>query len=275
MIEVAMHKFNGSSSPEEVERDLRFAREKLVSRLEGRPAACGMQVRAQFIRACAAHHQGREEDALELLMASCETTGAMFAAISARPDTEVTFPFRGRNLSARSGPPDHHASPISWVTNLALALALRRSDVIDILVEVPARILEQANQHDTCFAHLVHALQSFLSDEDPDESLTDFEHFSKPAQLERVSSEFASRFRGVASCLRAIAANDQSDFDKSLVAQLTMHKKASGRGTAASDCSRLIDPLSSGMAVLGQEHGLTLNVESEYMPRWLITSRLK
>ncbi len=70
--------------------------------------------------------------------------------------------------------------------------------------------------------------------------------------------------------MRAIADKDQAGFDKSLLERLQVHKRAHSRGKAAADVAGLIDPLASGMAVLGGARGLTSNVESDYMPQWLL-----
>jgi hypothetical protein len=276
MIQVAMHTFKGSTSHESVDHDLTFARAKLPEHVQGRPTKCGKHVMAQFSRGCLAYHLGRLDDALELLTAACETAGAMYTAVSSQPGAIVTFPFRGRQLSGPSGPPEYLAGSVLWVTDLCLALALRRRDIINILVKVPMRAIEKAlgGRSDECFTHLVDALQDFLTGKDPGKSLVKFERLSQPENLKVVTPAFISRFRGMSLILKAIAAKDQASFDQSLVAKLTEFKKAHSRGTAASDPNGLIDLLASGMAVLAQECGLQLNVASVYIPSWLIAPKI-
>jgi hypothetical protein len=195
----------------------------------------------------------------------------MFAAITARPDTSVSFPFQGTLSSGPSGAPGFAAGPGSWLADVLLAIALRRSDVLEILVEVPVRVMEQApGTVDPFQAQLAYASQAFLQGEDVDEPLAEFERLSRPENVRIASPQVVNRFACVAATLRAIAAKDQALFDESLVNQLKAHNKLHARGTAASDPDGLIDRLSCGMAVLAQDHGLQLNVKSGYMPAWLV-----
>jgi hypothetical protein len=273
MIQVPAHKFKGSGDDAEVDSDLKFAREQLVRHVTGWPAKCGLQVSAQFTRGCTAYQLGRADAALELLTASCEVAAAMFAAVSASPESKVTFSFSGSVLSGPSGPTGFGAGCGAWLQDVMLAVALRRTDVMTALTEVPVRVMERAGEADAFFAHLAYATQAFLIGENPLEPLAEFDRLIRPENVKIASPKMVSRFAAAAASLRAIAGKDQTGFDESLVAQLKAHKKAHERGDDAARPDGLIDRLSCGMAVLGQERGLQLNVESGYMPPWLVGAK--
>lgn len=177
------------------DNELLFMRTVLAKRLEKRPANAGLQVGAQYATGCAALALGRESDALELITASSEASGAMYAAISARAGTQVSFTFRGAQLSGPSGPPGYNAGPLSWVAATCVALALGRHDVVSVLAAVPVPVLEQApGERDACWARLAYALQALLAEEDVGPPLTEFARLSQPQHLSIAAPDSVARY---------------------------------------------------------------------------------
>jgi hypothetical protein len=75
-----------------------------------------------------------------------------------------------------------------------------------------------------------------------------------------------ARFSGVAMGLAGIAAQDRGVFNEGVRVALAAHRDYYGDETGKELVTGLIDCLASGIAVLGLERGLTLSVESDYMP---------
>lgn len=68
---------------------------------------------------------------------------------------------------------------------------------------------------------------------------------------------------------RAIAASDQNAFTDALVAALKAHKAEASRGKLK-DTKGTFSDVASALAALGVDRGLRLEVESGYMPSWLL-----
>jgi hypothetical protein len=273
MMQVVSHQFTGNHLDREVDAELEFIRTKLAVRLQKKPVAAGAQISGQFIAACGAYHLGRTNDALELLNTCCDGAGALFAGIAAPANTTVTFPFRGATLAGPSGPPGFGAGPGPWATALLLAQALRRKEVVDIVLAVPVSVLSAApGERDACFAHLAYTLQAFFGDEDFNEPLAEFERLSRPENLTVSTPLGVESFRSIAPVLVAIAAQDQKGFSEALVNLLEAHKLAFGRGKEAASPAGLIDCHAAGLVALAEERGLHLEVQSGYIPPWLTTA---
>jgi len=271
MIEVKSHTFKGNYTDAELDKALVFARGGLADRLRKNPAGVGLQVSGCFLHACTAYHLGRIPDATELMDASCDCAAAMFSAISAEPNVQVTFPFRGGQLSGTSGKPAYGAGPGNWITAMLLAIARRRHDVIEVLRDTPlARLKEAPGERDECFAHWVLALQSFQGGSLFGEELAQADRLSRPEALKVATPAIVERYRAMGQVLGAIDVNSQAAYDQALKASVEAHKNFFGRGKQAGAPDSLIDPISCGLAVLGQERGLELHVRSGYLPEWLI-----
>ncbi len=57
---------------------------------------------------------------------------------------------------------------------------------------------------------------------------------------------------------------------EALVKQLEAHKKMFGKGKEAGSASGLIDARAAGLMRATLDRGLKLDVESDYVPKWLI-----
>jgi hypothetical protein len=271
MTKVSAHKFKGNYTDKEVEENLEFLRSTLASRLETGPAAMGKQVVAQFSRGCFAHSLGRSKDAFEMFQASSECAGAQFAATSAEPKTSVAFGFRGRTLTGPSGPPQFASEPPSWIGALLLAVAQQQPEVVETLLAVPTAVLQNApGEVDACYIHLVHALKAFFRNQDAAAHLAEFERLSRPEALKISTATSIERFRAIGSILSALAKRDDRGVNDALVKQLEAHKKFFGKGKEAGSASGLIDPQAAGLMRTALDRGLKLDVESDYVPKWLI-----
>ncbi len=271
MKNVSAHKFKNSYTEAEVEEDLEFLRNTLASRLEAAPASMGKQVAAQFTSACFTHSLGRFKDALEMFQASAECAGAQFAAISGAPNTRVAFAFRGKMLTGPSGPPQFASGAPSWVNALLLAVGLQYPHVVETLLSVPTKALQEApGEVDACYIHLVHALRAFFQNQDPTPHLAEFERLSRPEALKISTPLSIERFRAIGPTLTALTSRDEILLNEALVKQLEAHKKMFGKGKEAGSASGLVDARSAGLMRVALDRGLKLDVESDYVPKWLI-----
>lgn len=276
MITVPSHQFKGTYPEKLVDSSLAFARNELGSRLSDNPSeAGGVHADAQLTRAGGAFSCGRPKDALELLHASCDAAGALFSAVAASPGTKVTFVYRGTPLTGPAGAAGFGCGPGPWITSLLVAAALGRADTVRALVQVPAQLLSSApGERDACFLHLVYALQALVHGEDVTAPLAEFERLSRPEHLKIATPRTLERFRALAEALVAVAQADQAKFTAALVAMLKAHKAAFGKGKEAASHAYLIDIHSCGMARIGRDRGLQVEVESDYMPTWILNAQV-
>lgn len=274
MIRVKSHQYKGRYTDALVDAALQFARTDLSSRLSDDPVeAAGVHTKANLTEAGGAVACSRERDALELLQVSCDCAGALFAAISAPAGSQVTFPFRGAAISGPAGKPGYGTGPAAWVTSLLLASALGRADAVATLTAVPAQLFQEApGERDECFYHLVYAFQAFFLDEDVAEPLAEFERLSRPEHLKVATPRILERFRALGPALTAIVDKNQSSLTPALVGVLEAHKRAFGKGKEAASHAYLIDVHACGIARIARDRGLQIEVESDYMPPWLLNA---
>jgi hypothetical protein len=271
MIEVKAHTYKGNFTPAELDHNLEFSRTRLIERLRTKPAGIGSLIVTYLNASSLAHHFNRIDDAREMLNVACDCAGAMFAAISAPPDSQVTFNFRGSELQAPSGEPSNGSSPGSWISALLVAIAARREDTVDILRDVPhARFKDFPGEQDPCFLHWAAALRLFLEGGDFEPELAMADELARPENLHVATPTIVNRFGAIGPVLRAIANKDQSAFDQAMKACLEAHKKLFGRGKEANGPASLIDRHAAGLLVLGLQHDLKVGVRSEYIPDWLV-----
>jgi len=272
MTKISSHKFKGSYTAEEVEEDLAFLRNELGPKLANSPSAMGgKQVAAQFTRGCGAHSIGRPKDALEAFHASVECSGAQFAAASAEPNTTVAFVFRGKTLTGPSGAPKFGTLPPYWIQAALLSVALQRSEVLETLLAVPSAVFDEApGEVDACYVHLVHALKAFFAKRDFRAHLEEFERLSRPEALKIASPAILERYRAIGPVLTALEKGDAPAFNQALIIELEAHKKAFGKGKEANTPNGLIDVHAAGLMRVALDRGLEVDVESDYVPRWLI-----
>jgi Immunity protein 49 len=271
MIEVKSHEFKGNDTHDRVDQALEYTRTGLVARMTSNPAGLGLLKSSCFLHGCVAYALGRIPAAIEQMEASCDCAAAMFAAASAPPNSVVTFPFRGALLTGPSGKPGFGSGPGTWVSDLLLAIARRRRDVVDILRDVPVGFFSRApGERDACFVHWVAGLQLFLRGEDSKPQFARAELLSRTETLKVATPAIVNRYRVIGPALEAIETKDQLQFDQQLKASLEAFKKLYGRGKNATSSDSLIDPISAGLAVLGETRGLAIGVSSPYIPSWLI-----
>jgi hypothetical protein len=272
MTKIPAHKFKGNYSSEEVDEDVAFLRNELATKLANSPSAMGgKQVGAQFTRGCGAHSVGRPKEALEAFHASAECSGAQFAAVSAEPNTTVAFVFREKTLTGPSGPPQYGSLPPHWVQALLLSAALQRSEIVETLLAVPSVVFQKApGEVDACYIHLVHTLKAFFTKRDFEAHLEEFERLSRPEALKIATRQTLERYRAIGPALKALGKNDGPAANHALVAEIEAHKKTFGKGKEASTPNGLIDVHAAGLMRMTLDRGLKLDVESDYVPKWLI-----
>lgn len=271
MIEVKAHTYKGNFTQKELDSELDFSRTRLVERMKTNPANVGSLTWKSLKYTSLAHHFGRTDDARELLAVACDCAGGMFAAISAEPNSSVTFNFRGTELHARSGEPSNGSSPGDWMSALLVAFAARREDTVDLLRDVPhKRFKDFPGEQDECFLHWAAALRLFLEGGDFEPELAKGDELARPENLQVATPTIIARFGAIGPALRALAIEDQAAFDQALKGCLEAHKKVFGRGKEANTPASLIDYHSAGLLALGLQHELKVGVRSAYIPDWLV-----
>ncbi len=183
----------------------------------------------------------------------------------------MAFVFRSNTLVGPSGGPRFGSLPTYWVQALLLAVALQRRELAEIVLAVPTDVLKKVpGEIDACFIHLVHALQAFFEERDVQPHLEEFERLSRPESLKIATPRILERYRAVGPILVALRSGEASSVNDALVTQLKAHKAMFGKGKEAKNPTGLIDVHAVGLMRVALDRGMKLDVESDYVPKWLI-----
>lgn len=189
-----------------------------------------------------------------------------------RQEGPVDFTLEGQLIHSDDWAPSYGSGPSDWFQQFCLAVALRRDDTTKVLVDYPETQLKKSPAgFDGAWFPLVKALKGFwLGSDEYAASIADFMQMSEVQNLSVMSPKLAERYRAVLPALEAIEVGDQQRFTDCLVAGLKAHKDVMGRGSNAKDVTGLLALQVIGIATLGVNRGLSLEVDSGYCPAWLV-----
>jgi len=236
------------------------------------PAGQGRHVSGRITQGSWAHHVGNAGLASRLFGAGFDCAAAMFAAAAAQEGEDVEFMFDGQLLTGPSGQANHTANEGVWVNSFLLGIALGRSEQLAAHLAYPTnRLRETSGEGDEFRYAMVDTLKTFWTGNDSwkllcQQALSE----SEPNRLTVMSPRRAAPIRSVLHALEPISGGDQAGFTAALVATLKAHKAYYGRGKPSRGCTSLISIPACGVASLGLRAGLRLEVESGYLPTWLV-----
>jgi hypothetical protein len=187
-----------------------------------------------------------------------------------RPGEAIEFPLEGVVIHASGVEPTTRAPKhVDWIECLSMALCLRRADALAVLARFPIDLLER--RRDQFWGALCLALQRFLQ-EDPLWTELDAQATALAQAAQTETPKTVARYMSILPALRAVAAADQTAFTEALVHMLQAHKAQESRGQFKNTGPSLLALPACGMAALGVQRGLRLEVESGYMPAWLVNN---
>ncbi len=211
------------------------------------------------------------------LMRRCLSVSAECAAIcfqASGTEGMITFSLEGIEYQGPGGPSDYQASEELWLAAFLTTLLLRRRDLVETFRRFDRRALEMARSGGDAYRfELVEALRTFDAGEPGCEVFLDRCDALMAPQHVRAPIKYVAQHRALSMMLRAITHRDQVLFTEGYEAALKAHKALFGRGQAATQCDSLLALPAMGMAALGVDHGMKLEVESGYAPEWLVLGK--
>ena len=207
-----------------------------------------------------------ERTARRFYMIGVDYAAAGYQAIVA-PTERVCFPLEGAPQIAEASKPEEsdYPGPMKWAEAISIAVALRRTDGIAILSRFPINF----ERGDRFWKPLLQAYQRFVLG-DPGWVPLSAEASSLARSTSKTSPKTIARYMSMVPTMHAIAAHDAVAFTDALVEMLKAHKAEKSRGVDKDRGRSGFAELATGLAALGVDRGLPLEVESEYLPAWMV-----
>lgn len=269
MITVRAHRLTRPVVADGIADDVEFIEGNLLAYAGTHPEYVGKQSAFMLGRVVEAYAAGDLATTHRFMQVTADLAAGAFQIW--RQEGPVEFTIEGRPFRSADLAPSYGSGPSDWVQQLCLAVALRRDDTVEVLLDYPeAQLKKFPGQFDEAWYPLVDALKAFWSRRAYKKRLADFLKASEVEHLTVMSPELAERYRAVVPALAAIERGDQETFTGALVAGLKAHKAVMGHEDNAKDVTGLLALPVIGIAALGVRRGLALEVSSSYCPAWLV-----
>lgn len=193
---------------------------------------------------------------------------ALFARGSASSDQKIRIKLRSEWLEVSGGMDLYQTAP-SWIDGFSVALVLRDDAARASLREFDWQSFQDRETYDPYFVDLARSLSAVAAESgDADQLLT-----RAHAQAEQATlvPDFARRVGlPLVELAQAICARDQARFTSALVAALEGHAAIYRRKKDANRASGVLPMKHVGLCALAHDRGLKFEIESEYVPTWLV-----
>ncbi|MBD2248034.1 immunity 49 family protein [Nostoc sp. FACHB-888] len=166
-----------------------------------------------------------------------------------------------------------YSSGISWLKGFYLAIACRETHLNDSLAQIPVAILKQSSTRSDEYLYLqIEALQSFWKGQaDTPQRVIEAMKATDPEQV-KVGTIDAALNLAVPEIdlLFRLLENDATAFNEALVKALECHKKHWGKKSLKNDPHGFLALGPLGLAVIAYGRGISIEVESDYIPKYII-----
>ncbi|MGX7674240.1 immunity 49 family protein [Plantactinospora sp. DSM 117369] len=224
---------------------------------------------------CAMDPEAAKFETWEAWVTAMQIGSALFAAATAPKGTSVAVRIREQERILPAIGPESHLNAGTWVTAFYLAMVCRENERLKQLAQVPVSVLRDSGAPFGDYMYSwVDTLQSFwLGRQDVGGKLvaavdgTAPEALSRYADAERVSKILRPSLVVFYRYLR----QDREQFNTALRDALRRHREywTANEGRAVnSDGLVALGPLA--MACLARDQGISVEVESEYLPKALL-----
>ncbi|WP_432138680.1 immunity 49 family protein [Streptomyces sp. bgisy154] len=223
---------------------------------------------------CAVDPQAVKFETWEAWVTAMQTGSALFAAAVAPEGTRVTCRVKDRERTLPATGPESHLNAGTWVTSFYLAMICRDNDRLRQLAEVPVSLLRDSGAvFDEYIYPWVETLQSFwLGRQDVGDKLVAAVDGTSPEALRYADADLMAKvlYPPLIVFYRVVR-RDAAEFNKALADAVRWHK---AYWTADEDRANHADGLVAlgplAMACLARDQGISVEVESEYLPRALL-----
>ncbi|AXE88399.1 immunity 49 family protein [Streptomyces sp. Go-475] len=223
---------------------------------------------------CAVDPQAVRFETWEAWVTAMQTGSALFAAATAPEGASITCRIKEQEQTLPATGPESYLNAGTWVTAFYLAMICRDNDRLHRLAEVPISFLRESGAvFDEYIYSWVEALQSFwLGRPDVGDKLIAAVDGTGPEALRYADADLMSKILYPPMILLyRVIRRDPAEFNKALADALRWHKAYwtadLDRATSA-DGLVALGPLA--MACLARDQGITVEIESEYLPKALL-----
>jgi hypothetical protein len=165
-----------------------------------------------------------------------------------------------------------YSDGISWLHGFYLGVACRESHLNDRLAEIPVAVLKQSSSRNDEYLYLqIEALQSFWKGAtDTPQRVIEAMKATDPELIKVGTVDYALNIavREIDLLFRLLE-NDSVAFNESLIKALERHKKHWSKKNLKNDPNGFIAIGILGLVSIAYERGMTIEVESDYIPKYI------
>lgn len=187
----------------------------------------------------------------------------------------VTIPIDGQQLALAATGPTDNTTPAMWLRVFGLSLALRRPDATVALCAVDVDILRRSpTQVDDFRYEVVSAMQDFALGRNWRAAAARAVERAQPQHTRVAGREYVEVELSEVKMLEPLDARDAAAFDRAFAAALEAHKAYWGSKQWIGHAIGRIAVTPLGLAALAHDRGLAFDLESGYVPAWLVRGEL-
>jgi hypothetical protein len=165
-----------------------------------------------------------------------------------------------------------YSDGVSWLHGFYLGVACRESHLNDRLAEIPVAVLKQSSSRNDEYLYLqIEALQSFWKGAtDTPQRVIEAMKATDPELIKVGTVDYALNIavREIDLLFRLLE-NDSVAFNESLIKALERHKKHWSKKNLKNDPNGFIAVGILGLVSIAYERGMTIEVESDYIPKYI------
>lgn len=240
--------------------------------IQKNPPAVGALVRDLLGAAGAAVQLGRPHDVtLSLLRAAKEAGVAAMMLAGAGPDEELVVSVGGTPLSVMGTGPTDFTEPLSWLRTYGLTLVLRDAEGANAICSLDVEILRGSPTRVDDFRYdLVAAMQDFWLGRSWRRNCEHARALAQPTSTHVAGREYVDVELTMLALLDPLTEVKAGTFNEALASSLDAHRAywANKRWAGSPQGLLAITPL--GLAAVAHDRGIPIEVESGYLPSWLV-----
>lgn len=206
-------------------------------------------------------------EAYSLLMTALDGAAAAFM-LATIPDEPIQVSIAGHKVSydtkRSKGAIDSHI----WLEAVCWAMTLRRQELIEQLKRVSLDTLRSSPTGIDEYRHLlVTVVKAVIDEENADKAIA---AVREQMEIDGAVGTYDQILQAFLDGLEALAHQNQDSLCKALTKLLEAHQSYWRNRSWRNDPKGLLSPLALGLASLGYDRGLHCDVQSGYMPEWLV-----
>jgi hypothetical protein len=200
--------------------------------------------------------------------------GAALFLVSSRTEGEVEFRYGEATLRREAVGPNMNANAVSWLDALWLAMICRERPRIDLLAAIPQDLLRASTiEYDEFVYSWVGALQTYWTrGEGLVEQILSAMAGTDPAGLRQLDADAVlQRYYPPIEMFYHLTQRDDAKFNDSLYNALELHRRYWSTEEERNSPNGYVALGPLAIACLARDVGVTIEVESEYLPANLLT----